>query len=101
MSWLWLAALITACFALKLLGLLVPERALAHPTVARTAQAAPVALLAGLIAVQTFTVGQEITLDFRVVGLAVAAVAVWRRAPFLVVVVSAAAVTAALRWLTG
>ncbi|MGW8377221.1 AzlD domain-containing protein [Streptomyces sp. ODS28] len=101
MSWTWLAAAVAGCFALKLLGLLVPERALAHPAVARTADAAPVALLAGLIAVQTFTADQHLTLDHRAAGLLVAALLIWRRAPFLLVVVAAAATTALLRWYGG
>jgi hypothetical protein len=36
-------------------------------------------------------------LDARAAGLAVALVAVWRRAPFIVVVVAAVAATAAVR----
>jgi hypothetical protein len=35
--------------------------------------------------------------DERLAGMAVAAVLVWRRAPFVVVIVAAAAVTALLR----
>ncbi|MEU1176796.1 AzlD domain-containing protein [Streptomyces sp. NPDC005820] len=98
MSWAWIAVAVAACFALKLLGLLVPERFLAHPAVSRVATAVPVALLGALIAVQTFTDHQRLVLDARIAGLAVAALALWLRAPFLVVVVSAAGTTAALRW---
>lgn len=101
MSWTWLAAAIAACFALKVAGLLVPQRLLEPRPVARTAEAVPVALLAALIAVQTFTLDQQITADFRVAGVGVAVVAVWLRAPFLVVVVAAAATTAGLRWFFG
>jgi hypothetical protein len=55
----------------------------------------PVALLAALVVVQAFATGRHLELDARAAGLAVAAVAVLLRAPFLLVVV-AAAVTAAL-----
>ncbi|MFF4603451.1 AzlD domain-containing protein [Streptomyces sp. NPDC001339] len=99
MSWSWILAATAACFALKLAGLLVPENVLRHPAIARTAGAVPIALLAALIATQTLIDQQQIALDARAAGIAVAAVAVWRRAPFLVVVVSAAATTALLRWL--
>lgn len=101
MSWWWIVVAVAACFACKVLGLLVPAGVLAHPALARTAEAAPVALLAGLIGVQTLTVEQSITVDYRLAGLAVAAVCVWRRAPFLVVVLAATVTTAGLRWLAG
>ena len=58
----------------------------------------PVALLAALIGVQTFAAGQRVVFDARLVGLAVAGFAVWRRWPFLVVVGLAAASTALVRW---
>jgi hypothetical protein len=59
----------------------------------------PVALLAALIATQTFSTGQHLVLDVRAAGLAVAIIAVLLRAPFLVVVASAAATAALLRLL--
>ena len=54
-------------------------------------------LLAALILTQTLGDGQHLVLDARVPALAVAAVLVWRRAPFLVVVLAAAATAALLR----
>ncbi|MGK5628117.1 AzlD domain-containing protein [Streptomyces sp. URMC 123] len=99
MSWSWILLATAGCFALKLAGLLVPEKALDRPAVARVAGVVPVALLAALIATQTFVDQQRLVLDERVAGLAVAGLALWRRAPFLVVVVAAATTTAGLRWL--
>jgi hypothetical protein len=59
---------------------------------------APVALLAALTALQTFGHGAHgLVLDARAAGLAAAGVAVWRRAPFLLVVVVAVVVTALVR----
>lgn len=55
------------------------------------------ALLAALVAVNTVGDGRALTLDARVLGVAAAAVAIWRRAPILLVVVVAAAVTALAR----
>jgi branched chain amino acid efflux pump len=55
------------------------------------------ALLGALVAVQTFGSGGSLVLDERVIGVAAAAVALWRRAPLLVVVVVAAAATALAR----
>jgi branched-subunit amino acid transport protein len=56
----------------------------------------PVALLAALVVVELVADGRHLEWDTaRVAGFAVGALAVWRRAPFLVVIV-AAAVTASL-----
>jgi branched-subunit amino acid transport protein len=96
---MWAAVLVGSlgCYLLKLAGLSVPERLLHDPRVQRVAGLLPIALLSALIAVQTFTDGEELVVDARVAGLAVGALAVWRRAPFLVVVGLAAATTALLR----
>jgi CP family cyanate transporter-like MFS transporter len=56
-----------------------------------------IVLLSALVAVQTFSTGSALVLDARAAGLAVAGVAVWRRAPFLVVVGLAALTTALVR----
>ena len=95
----WLAILVgsAGCYALKLLGLSVPERALADPRVQRIAALLPVALLAALIANQTFGEGRSLTIDARAAGVAAAMVAVLLRAPFLVVIVVAAGTAALLR----
>lgn len=96
---IWAAVLATAigCYLLKLAGLSVPPRVLASARVRIAALLLPIALLAALAAVQTFGHGQTLALDARAAGLAFAVVALLLRAPFLVVVVGAAAVAAALR----
>jgi branched-subunit amino acid transport protein len=100
---MWPAIVVAAggCYALKLAGLSVPRRVLDGARVQRVAALLPVALLAALIATSTFATGERLVLDARAGGLAVAAVAVWRRAPFLLVVALAAAATAALRIASG
>jgi hypothetical protein len=50
--------------------------------------------------VETFGRGRSLTLDARALGVAFAVVALWRRAPMIVVVVGAAAVTAVARLLS-
>jgi len=57
----------------------------------------PVALLAALVVVQTFSSGQRLVLDARAVGLGVALAAVLLRAPFIVVVAAATVATALTR----
>lgn len=59
----------------------------------------PAALLAALALVSTVGDGRAVTLDARVVGLIVAGLALWRRAPFVIVVIVASAGTAAARLL--
>ena len=84
---------------MKLAGLSLPDRVLANPVVERVADFIPVALLAALIAVQTWSSGASLTIDARTAGLAFALVALLLRAPFLVVVIGAAATAALLRLL--
>jgi branched-subunit amino acid transport protein len=94
--WAAIVAGSLGCFALKLTGLSVPERVLDNPRVQRIAELLPVALLAALIATQTFATGRYLEIDARFAGLLVAVFLVWRRAPFLVVVFAAAATAALL-----
>jgi hypothetical protein len=96
---LWIGVLVgcLGCYLLKLAGVSVPESVLQRPRVHRIAALLPIVLLSALVAVQTFSTGSALVLDARAAGLAVAGVAVWRRAPFLVVVGLAALTTALVR----
>lgn len=61
----------------------------------------PAAVLAALIAVQTATSGQAVTLDARVAGvLAAASLLAWRR-PLWMAMAGAVLVTAGVRWALG
>lgn len=95
----WAAVLITSVLAWlqKYLGHLVPEAWVEEPRVARAAALLPVGLLAALIAVSTVTTNGEVSVDARLAGLAAAFVALLLRAPFLVVLLVAAATAAGLR----
>jgi hypothetical protein len=93
-------ALAAGAYALKVAGWLVPARVFEDQRVRRGAALLPVALLAALVVVQTFTTGRSLTLDARAAGLLAAAVALALRAPFLVLVVVAAATAALVRALT-
>jgi len=95
--WAGVIAASIGCYALKLAGLSLPERLLQDPRIQRTVPLLPVALLAALVATQTFSSGGHLVLDARATALGVAVIAVLLRAPFLVVVVSAAATAALLR----
>lgn len=98
-GWTVVLAACATCFALKLVGHLVPPTWLDRPRPARVSALVTVALLAALVAVQSTSQGRDVVVDARLPALAVAAVALWLRAPFLLVVVLAGAVAAGLRFL--
>jgi branched-subunit amino acid transport protein len=99
MMWAGVLVACAACYALKLAGLSLPAGVLEDARVQRTIPLVPVALLAALIATNTFSTGHHLVLDVRAAAIGVAVVAVLLRAPFLVVVASAAATAALLRLL--
>ena len=96
-SWAVVLGAAGACLAVKLAGYLAPDAWLERPRVVRVAGLVTVALLAALVAVQTLASGRALALDARVPALGVAAVLLWRRAPFVVVVAAAALTAAVLR----
>ncbi len=101
MTWLAVLAACALCFAIKLLGHHVPTHWLTRPRAARISGLLTVTLLAALVAVQAATAGGRVVVDARLAALGVAAVALWLRAPFIVVVVLAALTAAGLRALGG
>jgi branched chain amino acid efflux pump len=109
MSWWAIGVLAVGAYGCKLFGVFVLARLDSRAGMATAgplrrfpliATLIPAALFAALIAVQTLDVDGSLRLDARAAGVAVSAVAVWRRAPFAVVVIAAMAVTAAIRWQT-
>jgi branched-subunit amino acid transport protein len=78
--------------------LVLGERSLPLP-LQRVVALLPAALLAALTIVSTLGDGREVVFDARLVGLVVAGLALWRRAPFVVVIVLASAATALARFI--
>jgi branched-subunit amino acid transport protein len=97
MSWGLVLGLAAIAYGFKALGVLVLGTRRVPARLERCFELVPAALLAALIARDTVTTGHDVVLDARLAGVAVAAVATWRRAPFVLAVVLACAVTAALR----
>jgi hypothetical protein len=95
--WVLIAVLALATAALKLVGPLTLGGRPLPASVLNVVELLASSLLAALVVVETFGKGRHLVLDARVLGAAFAAVAVWRRAPMVVVVVGAAAVTAIAR----
>ena len=103
MSALWVALVVAAVgsYLTKLAGISLPESVLARPRVQRVATFLPVAMLAALVAVELVDGGGRYALDWRTLaGVAAGVVALLLRRGFLVVFLSAIAVTALLRLLT-
>ena len=100
---LWAAVIAASvgCYLFKLAGLSVPAWWVEQPWVARVVDFVPAALLGALVAVQAFASGQELVVDGRLAGLAVAAVALAFRAPFIVVLILAGAAGALVHVVTG
>lgn len=97
--WIGIAVMIVGCFALKYVGLSVPESVLQHPLTVRAVELIPAGLLGALIAVQVLASGSAVQLDARLLALGVAAVLLALRVPFLPMVVAAAVVAAVVRQL--
>ena len=98
MSSFWVATLGTSviAFLLKFAGHCVPASWLSHPKIQRINVLIPIALLSALVAVQSFSEKNQVVIDQRLVGLIVATIALLLKAPFPVVVISAAISSAAV-----
>lgn len=95
----WTAVLVLAVgtYAMRLAGPVLADRLSVPDRVQRLFGLAATALLAALIATAALTEGTGFAGWARPAGVLVGAVAAWRRAPFILVVLLAAVTTAALR----
>ena len=98
MTALWIGVIgsSVALFVLRYLGYLVPEKFLTNPRMLRINTLIPIALLSALVGVQTLTEKGEWVIDQRMAGVAVALIALSLKAPYFVVVISAAVTSAVL-----
>lgn len=87
-----------AVYSWKLLGYLVPERFITDKF-KDFAERVTVGLLAAMVMIQGFTTQGEVVVDARLPALAVAALMLWLRAPYILVVIAGAAVAGILRLL--
>ncbi|MEV7042405.1 AzlD domain-containing protein [Amycolatopsis sp. NPDC051061] len=84
-------------FAFRFAGPVLRSRVKLSPRAERLMALAAVVLLAALVAVSTLTEGHGFAGFARPAGVLVAGVLAWRKAPFVLVVLAAAATTALLR----
>ncbi len=88
--------LVAGSYGLKVLGV-TALGAVVERRLGTVASLLPAALFAALIVVMTFEDAGEVVLDARVGGVTVGAVATWRKAPLIVVVLAAMLTTAGIR----
>lgn len=100
LMWTWVLIACAIAYATKLSGYLVPESFLDRPWVTTVSAGMTVGLLTSLVVVNTFVSGTAVVVDARLAALAAAAIALWLRAPYIVVVIIGA-VAAALARLAG
>ena len=98
MNALWLGVLGTSlvAFLLKFTGHSIPEKYVNNPRALRINTLIPIALLSALVGVQTLTEKGKWVIDQRLPGVAVALIALSLKAPYFVVVVTAAVTSAIL-----
>ena len=98
--WGFILLACAATYLTKLAGYAVSARWLQNPRMTRVPGAITVALLASLTVMNTFAAGTALVIDARLVALAAAALALWLRLPFLLVVVLGAVAAGLVRWWT-
>jgi len=99
MTWTLIILLTLGAYAFKVTGLVFLGGRSLPPVFERCLALIPAAVVTALVMKDTFTNGQELVLDARALGIAVAGIAAWRKAPLIVVIVLGAAVTALVRQL--
>lgn len=99
MTWTLVILLTLGAYAFKVTGLVILGGRTLPPIFERCLALIPAAVVTALVMKDTFTHGQELVLDARALGIAVAGIAAWRKAPLIVVIVLGAAVTALVRQL--
>ncbi len=96
---LWTTILVGSAIvaATKFVGFVLPARFTESATVQQISDSVTVALLAALVVIQTAGAGSAIVIDARLVAVLAAAVLLWRKVPFIVVILVAAAIAGGVR----
>lgn len=97
MTWTLVLTLGVGAYLCKVIGLVVIGGRSLPPPLVRCLALIPAALISALIVKDTVSAGQDLVVDARIVGVVAAAVAAWRRAPLVAVIVVGAGATAAVR----
>ena len=92
------AGLAVCVYLLRLTGFFFGD-SLLRGRVRQVIEYLPMAIIAGVLALTTFSSAGQLALDARAPGMVVAGVLVWRKAPLAAVIVAAATTTALVRTL--
>lgn len=87
-----------AVFSWKLLGYLMPARIIT-PWIRAFSDRVTITLLAALVGLQGIAIGNQLQLDARLPALLVAALLLWLKVPYVLVVLAAALAAGGLRLL--
>jgi len=98
-SWALVIALAVGAYGFKVMGLVVLGGRTLPTVLERCLALIPAAVITALVVKDTLTLGQDVVIDARAAGIAAAAIAAWRKAPLIVVIVLGAVVTALVRQL--
>src|SRR3954451_2136722 len=101
MTWGLVLGLAVGAYAFKVLGLVVVGDRALPARLERCLALIPAALIAAIVAKDTLSIGQHLQIDARLVGVATAIAAAWRKLPVIVVIVAGAGATALVRALAG
>jgi branched-subunit amino acid transport protein len=97
-TWLVVVLLTIGAAGQRLIGMYAVGSLLERwPVMRELADLLPAAVVTALVAQLALSTAGDIDLDPRAAGIVVAGLLVWRRAPFVAVVVAAATTTALLR----
>jgi len=96
-SWALVIALAGGAYGFKVTGLVVLGGRTLPTVLERCLALIPAAVITALVVKDTLTLGQDVVIDARAAGIAAAAIAAWRKAPLIVVIVLGAVVTALVR----
>ena len=98
MSWLGLLVFTVGNLITRALGMFaLGGRVKPDSPLTKLMALVPISVVAAVFAVQTFSSRDQIVLDSRILGVAAASLAVWRKAPMVVVVLIAAGITGGAR----
>lgn len=97
LTWTVVIALAVGVYGQRAAGALFLRADKLPESAKRVLDKLPLAIIAAVVALTTVTAGGKLTLDARLVGVAVAGLCAWRKLPMLVAVVAAAAATALVR----
>lgn len=102
MTWPIVFVLAAGVFSQRMVGMFVGGPVLRrYPALGKLATLIPAAVVTAVIVQLSVASGKSLVIDARLAGMAVAGVLVWKRAPFVAVVVAAAVATATVRSLGG